>query len=265
MKKPWIKTFSRFMAGRGFYIVLFLCVAAIGISGYLLFSANGAGETAPSSLSAADAQTVGGQTEVALAPSVPPADLAEPEPPATDPGAASFSSAADTGAETGGPATEPTAEEPPASAPPSVPTAAEAGTSFVRPVAGETAAAFSAEELVYNETLGDWRTHEGIDILAEVGAPVMAASAGTVTEVYEDDLMGTTLVLTHANQLTSIYANLADAPAVGKGDTVQAGDVIATVGQSAIAESAVPSHLHFAMEKDGVPVDPARYLPEGDA
>ena len=43
MKKPWTDRFSDFMAGKGFYIVLFLCVAAIGISGYYLFSTLGGG------------------------------------------------------------------------------------------------------------------------------------------------------------------------------------------------------------------------------
>ena len=38
MKKPFMERFGDFMAGKGFYIVLFLCVAAIGISGYYLFS-----------------------------------------------------------------------------------------------------------------------------------------------------------------------------------------------------------------------------------
>ena len=38
MKEPWKDRIGDFMAGKGFYIVLFLCVAAIGISGYYLFS-----------------------------------------------------------------------------------------------------------------------------------------------------------------------------------------------------------------------------------
>lgn len=39
----------------------------------------------------------------------------------------------------------------------------------VAPLVGEEVAAFSVDELTYNETLGDWRTHDGIDIAAEVG------------------------------------------------------------------------------------------------
>ena len=38
MKKPFLKRMGDFLEGKGFYIVLFLCVAAIGISGYYLFS-----------------------------------------------------------------------------------------------------------------------------------------------------------------------------------------------------------------------------------
>ena len=43
---------------------------------------------------------------------------------------------------------------------------------------------------------------------------------------------------------------------------MNAGQVLGTVGDTAIAESALASHLHFAMALDGVAVDPGEYLPE---
>ena len=46
------------------------------------------------------------------------------------------------------------------------------------------------------------------------------------------------------------------------GDHVNAGQVLGTVGDTAIAESALASHLHFAMALDGAAVDPGEYLPE---
>lgn len=272
MKKPWVKRFNRFLAGRGFYIVLFLCVAAIGISGYLLFSANRNQNAGSAALSAARSQSVAGGAEVPAAPDPVSPDPVSPDPVSPDAPEAHAEDGADTFAapaaspppvQSAAPApteTQPPATAPAAPSPASVPTAAEAGTAFVRPVTGEVALAFSTEELVYNETLRDWRTHAGIDILADPGTPVMAVSAGTVADVYEDDLLGTVIVISHANEVKSIYANLAPEPAVEPGDAVLAGDVIAAVGQTAIAESGSPAHLHFAMEKDGAAVDPAGYL-----
>ena len=47
---------------------------------------------------------------------------------------------------------------------------------------------------------------------------------------------------------------------VAVGDTVSSGDILGSVGNTAIAESALPDHLHFSMDKDGAPVDPLSYL-----
>ncbi len=240
MKKPWKTKISHFLAGRGFYIVLFLCVTAIGISGYLLFSNNNENS---STLSAEEPQTVGGQTAVILSPSPSPVESSKPSPTPTPK-----------------PTVTPTPS--PVPSPSNAPTAAEANESFVRPIAGETIGVFSSDALVFNETFMDWRTHEGIDIKAAVGDKVMAISAGTVSDLYEDDLMGTTVVISHKNNLTSIYSNLAATPTVEKGDSVRAGDVIGAVGETAIGESGSEPHLHFAMQKNGVAVNPDDYLPD---
>ena len=55
--------------------------------------------------------------------------------------------------------------------------------------------------------------------------------------------MGTTVVVEHGGGLTSTYANLASVPTVAVGDTVGAGSVLGSVGGTAIAESALASHL----------------------
>ena len=116
--------------------------------------------------------------------------------------------------------------------------------------------------LAYDETLGDWRTHSGVDIAASVGTNVLAISAGTVQGVYDDDLMGTCVVVDHGDGLTSIYCNLSAKPTVSEGDTVSTGTVLGVVGETAIAESSRPSHLHLEMAQDGKAVDPVSYLPQ---
>lgn len=46
------------------------------------------------------------------------------------------------------------------------------------------------------------------------------------------------------------------------GDSVTTGQIIGAVGQTAVAETDKPSHLHFEMMEDGENVDPANYLPQ---
>jgi murein DD-endopeptidase MepM/ murein hydrolase activator NlpD len=131
---------------------------------------------------------------------------------------------------------------------------------YTWPVKGEIISGYSLEVLAYDPTMGDWRTHSGVDIAAELGTPVLAFSAGTVESVAQDDLMGMKVTISHANGVKSIYANLAAKPSVKAGDKVETGTVIGAVGNTAIAESSRPSHLHFEVSKDGVPVDPQDYL-----
>ena len=240
-KKPILERLGDFMEGKGFYIVLFLCVAAIGISGYYLFSSLdlGGGDVAV----AAPTQVVvtPDPTVQAVKPSVNPAPS-----PSVRPSAAPEPSSTPT----------PTPEATPA--PETTPTVSI----FVWPVRGQVVADWSLEVLAYDETMGDWRTHSGVDIAAPVGTQVMAAAAGTVASVEQDDLMGTTVTIAHAEGLTSIYANLGEVPTVEAGDHVNAGDIIGAIGTTAVAESARAPHLHFEMELDGNSVDPVSYLPE---
>ena len=137
-----------------------------------------------------------------------------------------------------------------------------APTVFTWPVKGEVIADYSLEVLAYDETMGDWRTHSGVDIAASVGTNVLAISAGTVQGVYDDDLMGTCVVVDHGDGLTSTYCNLSAKPTVSEGDTVSTGTVLGVVGETAIAESSRPSHLHLEMAQDGKAVDPVSYLPQ---
>ena len=240
-RKPILERIGDFMEGRGFYIVLSLCVAAIGISGYYLFSSlQPDGADAPVS---APTQVV-----VAVSPTVEavkPAVTAVPSPAATP---ASSS--------------PPSSPPEPVRTPSAAPEPAQTASLFVWPLRGQVVAGWSLEVLAYDETMGDWRTHSGIDISAPVGTEVMAVAGGTVASVEQDDLMGTTVTIVHAGGLESIYANLAEVPAVEAGDEVAVGEVIGATGTTAAAESARAPHLHLELRKDGESVDPLGYLPE---
>ncbi len=134
--------------------------------------------------------------------------------------------------------------------------------SYVWPVRGEIEVPYAVETLLYDATMADWRTHNGVDIACVAGEPVMAAAGGTVVSVSSDDLYGTMVEIDHGNGVRSIYANLAEEPTVSEGDWVTMGQVIGSVGSTALAETNVVPHLHLAMSRDGRPLDPTELLPE---
>ena len=142
----------------------------------------------------------------------------------------------------------------------STPVIAEPPRLVVEPLKGEVLTAFSMDQLVYSPTLADWRTHDGVDISAKPGTTVLAASAGTVTSVEDDPLMGTTVVIEHQGGYTTTYANLQTKPTVQPGDPVTAGQIIGAVGATAAAEAAQSPHLHFSVALDGEAVDPVAFL-----
>ena len=134
--------------------------------------------------------------------------------------------------------------------------------SFIWPVAGKVAVEYSPDTLIFNKTMADWRTHDGVDIAAQIGTKVFAAADGKVDAVYADDMFGTTVVINHGSGIISVYSNLAATPTVKVGDAVTMGSVIGAVGDTALAETGEVAHLHYAMKAENASVDPADYLPK---
>ena len=233
-----------FFGGTGLYIALFLGVTALAVAGYWTLL--------PKNTADKDAENVSSRVELPVQEEpvqMPEADFSEDDliPPEPKEDLTVMDEA--TGVEDTIPAMESTVDVTP-----------EAPRLVVSPLVGEEIAAFSVDELKYNETLGDWRTHDGVDIAAEVGTQVLAACSGTVTQVIDDDLMGTSVTIAHDGGYETVYSNLQSVPTVSEGQEVSAGEVIGSVGCTSIAEFAVPAHLHFAVTKDGVPCDPKEFL-----
>ena len=245
-KRTWIEKFSDFISGKGFYLVVLICVAAIALSGYYLVRSVWGDETLD--------QPVSGSAAIYDQPTVNPGTR-EPTRPSVAP------SAQPTAQPSAQPTTQPTQKpEPVLTAPPAAqPT--PAALVFTWPVNGTIIGDYSVEALVYSETMGDWRTHEGVDLAVTLGTRVIATADGTVSALYQDDFMGTVVEIDHGNGLVSRYASLAEVPTVSVGDAVRTGTVIGSVGTTAAAESGLPAHLHFAMYQDGDPVNPHDYLP----
>lgn len=228
---------QKFLAGKGFYIALALCVAGTGTAAWLAVDRT-IDEIDDNNRSILESQ---------------PEDFSQPETVDTPQDGVSVSSGEeqpqDPASSSGGAAAEPSG-----SSVSSVPQSF----SFALPVAGETLNPYSAGKLVKDETLGEWRTHDGLDIKAASGAPVAAAGAGTVASVEEDGLWGTVVRIDHSNGLTTVYCGVADV-AVHAGDEVADRQTIGTVGVVP-CEIGLESHLHFGVQQDGKWLDPLSSL-----
>jgi len=207
--------------GKGYYIALILCAAAIGISGYLYYRNTNEPDpqlNVPSS--GVDVQDPNGDDIQAVA--------TQPIP--TTP--------------TDGP-NSPTQKSP-----------LRTGL----PVSGQIVSDYAMDCLSYNQTTRDWRVHNGIDITAEAGTPVLAAADGTVYTIFEDDTMGMTVVIRHEDGYVTTYASLAKELSVSAGDSVTLGQAIGTVGNTALLETAIGDHIHFSVTRNDAPMDPADFL-----
>ena len=128
------------------------------------------------------------------------------------------------------------------------------------PVEGNITNPFSNGELVKSNTLGVWRTHDAVDIAANLGTEVKAMQKGTVSEVYSNAMWGVCITIDHGDGVISSYMGLDKDVKVEAGNLIEAGDVIALVGNTAEAEIADPPHLHFAVRKNDAWVDPIAYI-----
>ncbi len=113
----------------------------------------------------------------------------------------------------------------------------------------------------HNQTLNCYYEHTGLDFSAEVGTQVMAVKAGTIESIYKDDLLlGTEIVIDHGDGLKSVYRFVNEAEGLSVGDSVEKGEVIATVAEANGNEYKDGPHLHFEIMENGRIVDPATYL-----
>ena len=219
------KQTGRGFGSKGYYIALILCATAIGISGYLYY--RNVNDVTSTQVDATTPSILAGVTDREDVPAI-----------ATQP----------SGSDTTLPSSENTT--------PKV-------FKTVAPVDGETVAEYAMDCLSYNQTTRDWRVHNGVDIAAAEGTPVMAAADGTVYTVYDDETMGTTVVIRHEDGYTTKYSCLAQEVMVAAGDTVTMGQQIGCVGTTALLESALDPHVHFSVTCDNEVVDPAEFLELG--
>jgi murein DD-endopeptidase MepM/ murein hydrolase activator NlpD len=100
------------------------------------------------------------------------------------------------------------------------------------------------------------RFHGGIDIVMSSGTPVRAAAAGLVSDVGYNANFGNYIILSHGGGLQSLYGHLTSS-AVAKGAKVAQGSMIGLSGNTGYSTG---PHLHFGLYKNGIGINPLKYL-----
>lgn len=134
--------------------------------------------------------------------------------------------------------------------------------SFVIPVEGNVIREFTTDT-VFSKTLNTWRTREGIDFKAEIGAPVVSVLDGVVEKI-DNDLTerGQYIVVKHNDGFKTVYTNLDEEVKVVNGQKVRKGEVIATVGNTSgnYSNEDYGSHFNFVMYLNNEEVNPSEYI-----
>ena len=132
------------------------------------------------------------------------------------------------------------------------------------PVSGSLTKKHSVDTQVFSPTLNEYRIHLGVDIATEAAAPVFAVADGEVAQIWEDPMMGWCVALSHGGECVTVYKNLCKelAEGIAVGNDVVTGQLLGSVGDTAMMEIAEEPHLHLEMTVKGLQVDPLEYFSE---
>ena len=262
-----MEQFRKFLRDRGFALVMLACLVAAAAAGVWavrtvrselkkdLDAVRSPSSTAPG-IDEGIRVTPGiaGEEEAEWQQQNTPAAGSVDNVPKPDSGASSGGAASSSGAQSG----SASVREPSALQSDSLPASSSDAPASTQPVLGRILNSYSGDELVYNKTLGDWRTHNGVDYAAKQGAEVMSPTAGKVVDTGTDDSWGPVVAIEDASGHVWRVCGTADAK-VKKGDAVTAGQVIGKVG-SVSCECAEESHIHLEVKQGDSYLDPAKVM-----
>jgi murein DD-endopeptidase MepM/ murein hydrolase activator NlpD len=133
-----------------------------------------------------------------------------------------------------------------------------AAASACAPVSGQVISAYSGDDLIYNKTLNDWRTHNGTDYACTEGESVFAPVSGTIEQVGTDGNWGDFIIISDSNGRSWKLCGVSDAK-VKSGEAVTMGQ---TLGEASVigCENALGVHIHMEITENGKYTDPAELL-----
>ena len=102
------------------------------------------------------------------------------------------------------------------------------------------------------------RRHQGVDLAADLSAPIRSVGDGRVVFADPFSGYGNFVVIRHKNGVTTHYGHC-DKINIKPGQTVKAGTIIGTVGKTGLASG---PHLHFEIRVNGIAQNPESIVPD---
>ncbi len=234
MKYSKYKSKAGFFAGKGFYLVLAVCIIAVGAAAISAVSTISSmeesllssSEKPTSSYSAPSSSQTQSVTEQVQK---PVSDVPDTREESSEKQESAVSSKAE-----------------------------EEKVYFKIPLVGNIGKTFSDSALQYSKTYGDMRLHLGVDIQADKGTDVVSAAKGKIEKIADDGLWGRMVVINHGSGIVVYYCGLENLT-VSEGETVKAGTKLGVVG-SVPCECEDASHIHIAVLKDGEYISPLELI-----
>lgn len=231
---------AKFFAGKGFYLVLALCIMAVGAAAWSAFSTISTIEENFTSFQSeiSSQQDIGEVSSVTEQVGNPVSDVEDTR---------NESSKVEDSVDSKTESTESKSD-----------TEDKQKVYFTMPLTGNIGKIFSDSSLQYSKTYGDMRLHLGVDILAEKGEKVVSAAAGTITKIADDGTWGRMVVIDHGKGIVVYYCGLENLT-VSEGESVSSGTQIGEVG-TVPCECEDESHIHITVTKDGEYISPLDLL-----
>lgn len=126
---------------------------------------------------------------------------------------------------------------------------------LIAPVPGEIIMHYNMDSTVYFQTLDQYKYNPAVILAAPQGSEVVACADGQVTKIYQNEEIGTAVVIDLGNGYEVTYGQLATYR-MGLGDYVTAGQIIGTVAAPTKYYVTEGNNLYFSMKKNGVTINP---------
>lgn len=252
MDKKLYQKSSNFFKKEGFYIILFVCLCIVATAAVLVSKS----KTGTPLNTQKEAQNVKQTPQVAEVPNEEIQNALEVKKNSSSDQTAQNSSSNATTTQSSVAATNNTTT-----------VSTKVDESFAKPVAGTIVRSYSEDPVLWksssNDTSTTYRPNFGIDIKAQLGAPVVSVMDGIVKDITSGE-DGIEISIYHPQDgLKTIYSNLDAKVSVTKGQSVKKGATIGKVGETSVRaayEDYGKDYLHFSVQKDSKYIDPVKYV-----